>query len=238
MAGVTLALFIPLRANHASSPLHSLEHALAPWVGFLIVPLFGLANAGVPLFGMSLASLAAPIPLGTAAGLFIGKQLGVFAVSWAAIRLRIADKPARASWTQLYGVSLLCGVGFTMSLFIAALAFPDSPAFVEAAKTGTIAGSLLSALAGFLILRFAPGTPPVEADRDQADDIFSTESPSRPLVRAWTIFTSSTAAFIVKTSRSKTLPPKSAHRSMSIRPPRWCAMRGCCAKRWAGSTIR
>jgi len=155
MAGVTLALFIPLRANEASSPLHSLEHALAPWVGFLIVPLFGLANAGVSLSGMSLASLAAPIPLGIAAGLFLGKQLGVFASVWAAIRLRLAPMPEGASLAQIYGVALLCGIGFTMSLFIGLLAFPTSVAAQEEVKVGVLLGSLLSAIFGALVLALA-----------------------------------------------------------------------------------
>jgi len=155
MAGVALALFIPLRANHASSPLHSLEHALAPWVGFLIVPLFGLANAGVPLAGMTVASLAAPIPLGIAAGLFLGKQLGVFAAVWAAIRLRLAPIPEDATFAQIYGVALLCGIGFTMSLFIGLLAFPTSVAAQEEVKVGVLLGSLLSAIIGALVLAVA-----------------------------------------------------------------------------------
>ncbi len=159
MAGVVLALFIPLRAaDEVPSPLHSLEHALAPWVGFLIVPLFGLANAGVPLSGMSLASLAAPIPLGIAAGLFIGKQLGVFAAVWAAIRLRLAPMPEGASLPQIYGVALLCGIGFTMSLFIGLLAFPTSIVAQEEVKIGVLLGSLLSAVIGATVLALAGRT--------------------------------------------------------------------------------
>jgi NhaA family Na+:H+ antiporter len=159
MAGVALALFIPLRAKgEGPSPLHGLEHALAPWVGFLIVPLFGLANAGVPLSGMSRASLAAPIPLGIAAGLFLGKQLGVFVSVWAAIRLRLAPMPQGASLSQVYGVALLCGIGFTMSLFIGLLAFPASVEAQDQAKIGVLLGSLLSAIIGALVLALAGRT--------------------------------------------------------------------------------
>jgi len=156
MAGVTLALFIPLKpSDETASPLHSLEHALAPWVGFLIVPVFGLANAGVSLSGVSLTSLAAPIPLGIAAGLFLGKQLGVFMSVWAAIRLRLAPIPEGASLAQLYGVAVLCGIGFTMSLFIGLLAFPASVDAQEQVKVGVLLGSLLSALVGALVLAVA-----------------------------------------------------------------------------------
>ena len=159
MAGVALALFIPLGPNDATpSPLHRLEHALAPWVGFLIVPLFGLANAGVQLSGMSLATLAAPIPLGIAAGLFLGKQLGVFGSVWAATRLRLAPMPEGATLVQVYGVALLCGIGFTMSLFIGLLAFPTSVAAQDEVKVGVLLGSLLSAVTGALVLAAAGRT--------------------------------------------------------------------------------
>ena len=151
MAGVVLAFLIPLRADDQHSPLHRLEHKLSPWVGFAIVPLFGLANAGVSLTGLSLATLAAPIPLGIAAGLFIGKQLGIFVSVWAAIRLRLAPAPAGASLVQIYGVAVLCGVGFTMSLFIGLLAFPSIEG-QDKVKVGVLLGSMLSALFGLLVL--------------------------------------------------------------------------------------
>lgn len=160
LAGVTLAATIPLRLSRArpddaESPLHILEHGLQPWVAYAILPVFAFANAGVSFTGMSLGVLGEPVPLGIAAGLFAGKQLGVFAAAWGAVRMGIADKPGGASWTQVYGVALLCGVGFTMSLFIGLLAFPDAPGLQSEVKIGVIAGSLLSAVAGAAVLFFA-----------------------------------------------------------------------------------
>jgi NhaA family Na+:H+ antiporter len=162
VAGVALALVVPLRRSPGrpddpASPLHVLEHALHPWVAYLIVPIFGFANAGVPLSGMDLAAVLAPVTLGTAAGLFFGKQIGVFLTAWAAVRLGWADRPEHASWTQIYGVSLLCGIGFTMSLFIGLLAFPASPELQDELKVGVLIGSALSALAGAALLALAPG---------------------------------------------------------------------------------
>ncbi len=161
LAGVALALTIPLRPTPSKpeakdSPLHRLEHAIAPWVAFLIVPIFGFANAGVSFAGMSVASLLAPVPLGVAAGLFVGKQVGVFGAAWLAVRLRLADCPAHASWAQIYGVSVLCGIGFTMSLFIGLLAF-NSPELQDATKLGVLVGSGLAGVLGWAILRFAKG---------------------------------------------------------------------------------
>jgi NhaA family Na+:H+ antiporter len=160
LAGVALALTIPLRVSpgkpeDVASPLHHLEHALQPWVAFLIVPVFGFANAGVSFADMSLASLLSPVPLGIALGLFIGKQVGVFAFSWMAIRMDWADLPANATWAQFYGVALLCGIGFTMSLFIGLLAFPTSEELQDATKLGVLLGSALSALIGAALLRLA-----------------------------------------------------------------------------------
>jgi Na+:H+ antiporter, NhaA family len=158
LAGVALALTIPLRVSpgkpeDAASPLHQLEHALQPWVAFLIVPVFGFANAGVSFSGMSFESLLNPVPLGVALGLFVGKQVGVFAFSWLVIRMDWADLPANATWAQFYGVALLCGIGFTMSLFIGLLAFPTSPELQDATKLGVLLGSALSALTGAALLR-------------------------------------------------------------------------------------
>ena len=161
LAGVALAAAIPLKVrgavDAAPSPLSRLEHGLSPWIAFLVVPIFGFANAGVSLAGMTPSAVLDPVRLGVAAGLFLGKQIGVFGSAWVAIRLRLADLPAHATWLQLYGVSALCGIGFTMSLFIGLLAFGD-PHLQDATKMGVLAGSLLSAIAGWLIIRFGSKT--------------------------------------------------------------------------------
>ncbi|MEO7338495.1 MAG: Na+/H+ antiporter NhaA, partial [Caldimonas sp.] len=155
-----LAAMIPIRSRPddetgVESPLLRLEHALQPGVAYLIVPLFGFANAGVSFAGLTAASLMQAVPLGIAAGLLVGKQVGICLFSWAAIRFDVARLPASASWLQFYGVALLCGIGFTMSLFIGLLAFPSSPELIDGVKTGVIAGSLLSALAGVAVLLLA-----------------------------------------------------------------------------------
>ena len=158
--------------DEGNSVLHRLEHALSPWVAFLVLPLFGLANAGVPLAGVDAALLLSPLPVGIALGLFLGKQLGIFAAVRLAVALGIASRPRGATWLQLYGVALLCGIGFTMSLFIGGLAFPGQPALAEQAKIGTLGGSLISALAGYVLLRFAPPaaiSEPAAQDRDESD---------------------------------------------------------------------
>ena len=161
VAGVAAAMMIPITRSpgapdDAQSPLHRLEHALHPWSAFLIVPLFGFANAGVSLHGMSPAILLAPLPLGIAAGLFLGKQIGILGSVWIAHKTGFAAKPGWSSWPQIYGVSLLAGIGFTMSLFIGGLAFPGNEALADEVKIGVLAGSVLSAVAGYLVLRFAP----------------------------------------------------------------------------------
>jgi Na+:H+ antiporter, NhaA family len=165
VAGVLAALTIPVVVTPAApdavnSPLHRLEHAIHPWSAYLIVPLFGLANAGVDMRGLTLDVLLAPLTMGIMLGLFLGKQIGIFAAVWIAVRLRIAPIPAKANWVQVYGVATLCGIGFTMSLFIGSLAFPvsseDGPLLQEQAKLGILAGSLISGMAGALILKYAP----------------------------------------------------------------------------------
>ena len=161
VAGVLAAAAIPVLAtpgspDAAASPLHRLEHALAPWVAFAIVPLFGFANAGVSLSGLGAGALLAPLPLAIMAGLFLGKQLGIFAAVRLCCGAGLAPPLRGATWLHVYGVSILCGIGFTMSLFIGALAFPGQPELIEEAKLGILAGSLLSAIAGYLVLRFAP----------------------------------------------------------------------------------
>lgn len=157
LAGVALAMTVPLRASRAApddkrSPLHALEHTLSPWVAFLIVPIFGFANAGVSLAGFTPTALLDPVPLGVAAGLFIGKQVGVFGFAWVAIRWGLADLPARATWRQFYGVAALCGIGFTMSLFIGVLAFTDVH-LQDETKIGVLLGSVLSAILGWALMR-------------------------------------------------------------------------------------
>jgi len=163
IAGVLAAVAIPItppsgNPDDAQSPLHRLEHALHPWVAFAIVPLFGLANAGVSLAGIGIAQLLAPLPLGVTLGLFAGKQIGIFASVRAAVALGWAQKPSGASWAQVYGVALLCGIGFTMSLFIGGLAFTD-PLLMDEVKIGVLGGSLLSAVAGYVVLRWVARRP-------------------------------------------------------------------------------
>jgi Na+:H+ antiporter, NhaA family len=154
VAGVLLALTIPLAVDKRTgdSPLLRLEYAIHPWVAFLIVPIFGFANAGVSLGGFTPSMLLHPVTLGIVLGLFLGKQLGVFGLTYGAIRLGMAALPEGASFRQLYGIGLLCGIGFTMSLFIGLLAFPDSVALQDAVKIGVIAGSALSAVVGAGVL--------------------------------------------------------------------------------------
>jgi NhaA family Na+:H+ antiporter len=157
LAGVAVAMAIPLRRTIAApeasdSPLLRLEHRLGPISAFIIVPIFGFANAGVSLSGMTLDKVLEPVPLGVALGLVLGKQIGVFGVIWTLVRSGLASAPARASMRQVWGLSVLCGVGFTMSLFIAGLAFGDGAARNIDAKIGIVSGSILSAIAAWAIL--------------------------------------------------------------------------------------
>lgn len=159
VAGVLAALTIPMALDkQRDSPLLRLEHALVGPNGYLIVPVFGFANAGVALAGG--AGETPALPLAIAAGLFLGKQVGILGSVWLADRSGLARRPAGASWPQIWGIALLCGIGFTMSLFIAALAFPGEPALAEEAKLGILGGSLVSALGGFLILRLSSPKSP------------------------------------------------------------------------------
>ena len=174
IAGVLAALTIPLGKGEAHSPLKRLEHAIHPWVMFGVVPLFGLASAGVALMG-GVGALVQPLPLAILLGLFLGKQLGVFTAVWATVRSGLAPMPNGTTWRQLYGAATLCGIGFTMSLFIGALAFPGDPARIDAAKFGTLAGSLLSALVGYAILRTAPPSSPCEEAEGECGEIFAAD---------------------------------------------------------------
>ncbi|MDQ7007830.1 MAG: Na+/H+ antiporter NhaA [Acidobacteriota bacterium] len=165
LAGVVLAMFIPLRveksepgAEPAASLLRHLEHVLHPWVAFGVLPVFALANAGVPLGGLSLDDVFHAVPLGIMAGLFLGKQVGVLGACWLAIRLRLAALPEGVGWRQLHGITLLCGIGFTMSLFIASLAFDEGAGgFGGLERLGILGASFVSGLLGYLALRAAPG---------------------------------------------------------------------------------
>jgi NhaA family Na+:H+ antiporter len=173
IAGVALALTIPLRRSPGighdldASPLHRLEHALHKPVAFLIVPIFGFANAGVSLAGFGLGTLAQPLTLGIALGLVLGKLVGVFGSAVLAIKSGLADTPANARLSHLLGVALLCGIGFTMSLFIGLLAFPDSPDLQSNVKIGILAGSLGAGLLGSLVLLLSP--LPASRDDEQLD---------------------------------------------------------------------
>lgn len=159
LAGVALAFTIPLKGaetDRAHSPLEQLEHTLHPYVAYAILPLFALANAGVSLRGVSVDTLLDPVPLGITAGLVVGKQLGVFGFSWAAIRLGIARLPDGVSWFELYGVAALAGIGFTMSLFIGSLAFEHGATdYAMLNRLGILTGSLISAIYGYGVLRLA-----------------------------------------------------------------------------------
>lgn len=154
LAGVITAFAVPLESGKAgrTGPLERLEHALSPWVGFGVLPIFAFANAGVSLAGVGLAQLGQPIPLGIALGLLVGKAFGIFISSWMAIRTGLGTMPDGATTGQLFGVGVLGGIGFTMSLFIGTLAFPD-PSFAAPIRIGVLAGSISSAILGFAILR-------------------------------------------------------------------------------------
>jgi len=156
LAGVVVAAFIPLRAGDDQSPARHLEHILHPWVAYAVLPIFAFANAGVSFLGISPASLTNGVPLGIILGLFFGKQLGVFGMVVLARLLRIAKLPAGTNWMQIYGVAVLCGIGFTMSLFIGTLAFEHGNFdLLSGVKLGVLAGSLLSAAFGLLVLHLA-----------------------------------------------------------------------------------
>ncbi len=159
LAGVALAFMIPLNSTDKDGKKFSMakemEHDLHYWVAFLILPLFAFVNAGVDLKGISLDDMLGPVPMGIMLGLFIGKQAGVFGFSWLAIRFKIASLPQDSSWIQLYGVAVLTGIGFTMSLFIDSLAYDDTQIYHYADKLAILIGSFLSGIVGYLILRFS-----------------------------------------------------------------------------------
>jgi Na+:H+ antiporter, NhaA family len=171
IAGAVTGMLIPIIKTPAApdaveSPLHRLEHALAPWVAYAIIPLFAFANAGVSLSNLDGAQLLSPLPLGIALGLFFGKQIGVFGSVWISTKLGLAEPIRDASWPQIYGIAVLCGIGFTMSLFIGALAFPGNIVLEDEAKIGVLIGSCCSALMGYGLLRVVtnPARPATPAD--------------------------------------------------------------------------
>jgi len=164
IAGVVAALTIPLQRPDGNSMLERLEHGLAPWSAYLVVPVFGFANAGVSFEGMGLESLLDPLPFAIAMGLVIGKQVGIFSTVFIAEKIGFAPRPENASWAEIWGVSVLCGIGFTMSLFIGGLAFPGSPFLIEEAKIGILTGTAISAVLGFVILRLTTKHPASDCD--------------------------------------------------------------------------
>ena len=179
IAGVLAALTVPLGKGEPHSPLKRLEHEIHPYVMFGIVPLFGFASAGVTISGLE--AVLDPLPIGIALGLVIGKQAGVFGAVWLADKTGLAPKAAHLQWAHIYGAAVLCGIGFTMSLFIGALAFTE-PLLVDEAKIGTLAGSLVSGLLGYAVLmRTKPVTCP-EGDRDEAREIFGEDADEDPTV--------------------------------------------------------
>ena len=157
IAGVLLALTIPHKSSekkHTGSLLLKLEHAISPYVAFGIMPIFAFANAGVSLEGVTFASLMNPVPLGILCGLFFGKQIGVFIFSYISIKLNFAEMPNNSNWLKLYGVGILTGIGFTMSLFVGNLAFADATSHMDGVKIGVLLGSLLSTIFGYSLIFF------------------------------------------------------------------------------------
>ena len=165
LAGVILGFCIPMGprepGRETESPLQMLIHEVHPWAAFFILPLFAFANAGISLEGMKLADLFTGVPLAIMVGLFVGKQVGVFGFSWLAIKMKLCELPEGVSWQQLYGAAMLCGVGFTMSLFIGSLAFEEGGVLgtTRPDRLGIIAGSLLAGIAGFVVLKLATPNP-------------------------------------------------------------------------------
>ncbi|MGE6263994.1 Na+/H+ antiporter NhaA [Aeromonas media] len=156
LAGVIVGFMIPISGKRYASPLKHLEHALHPWSAYLILPLFAFANAGVSLDGIQLSDLLSPVPMGIILGLFIGKPLGIFTVSWLSVKLGIAQLPSGVNFKQIFAVSILCGIGFTMSMFIASLAFEHGGLdYGSYSRLGILVGSTLAAVIGFIALRIS-----------------------------------------------------------------------------------
>lgn len=156
LAGVITALFVPLKAKDGTSPLHDLVHLLKPWVAFLIMPVFAFANAGVPVLGLAFADLFRPVTLAIALGLLVGKPIGITIAVWLSVKSGIARLPSGVTWTQVLGVGFIAGIGFTMSLFIGALAF-ETGGLMDQVRLGVLTGSFLAAIGGVVALRAAAG---------------------------------------------------------------------------------
>ncbi len=170
IAGVMAAFTVPMRRRDGTPLLVNLEHGLVGWNAYLVVPVFGFANAGVDISGLGLEAFLDPLPLAVAAGLVVGKQVGIFSCVYISDRLGIAKKPEGCTWPEVWGVTVLCGIGFTMSLFIGELAFPQYRLLIDEAKIGILTGSLISAVLGYLVLRLTTNHP------DEKDD------PTSPVV--------------------------------------------------------
>jgi NhaA family Na+:H+ antiporter len=156
LAGVIVGFMIPLNGKRYASPLKHLEHVLHPWSAFLILPLFAFANAGVSLEGIYFSALLNPLPMGIILGLFVGKPLGIFTISWLAVKSGIAQLPQGVNFRQIFAVSILCGIGFTMSMFIASLAFEHGGLdYGSYSRLGILAGSTLAAVIGYIALRIS-----------------------------------------------------------------------------------
>lgn len=164
IAGVLAAFTIPLRRRDGNSMLEKLEHGLAPWSAYLVVPVFGFANAGVSLAGMGAEALLDPLPIAVAAGLVIGKQVGIFSTVFIADKTGFAPRPDNADWAEIWGISILCGIGFTMSIFISSLAFQGNDLLIEEAKIGILLGSAISAVLGYVVLRMTTKHPDEECE--------------------------------------------------------------------------
>jgi len=171
LAGVAAGMMIPTQTREGTNLLYEMEHTLHKWVAFLVIPIFGFANAGVSLTGISPAVILSPLPLGIALGLLIGKQIGIVGMAWIAVKAGFATLPEGIGWRKIHGLSLLAAIGFTMSLFIGGLAFEDQ-AQVDAVKIGVLAGSLVAALAGYFLIKSAlpDGVAPQDAD-DNAETL-------------------------------------------------------------------
>ncbi len=166
LAGVAAGMMIPTQTREGTNLLYEMEHTLHKWVAFMVIPIFGFANAGVSLAGVSPAMILQPLPLGIALGLLLGKQIGIVGMAWIGVKAGFASLPEGTGWRKIHGLSLLAGIGFTMSLFIGGLAFED-PAQVDAVKIGVLGGSLIAALAGFFMIKAAL---PDEAPANQIEE--------------------------------------------------------------------